>query len=210
MSDVEAIVAAPVTKSFTDAKGETVAVTFAVLKCNMLGEFKRVAEQAFNEARDAEIKRRTDAVLAAADGLAPYDRMRMILQIHDQAPKFELGAEVFTLEGSLKLLTMSARVNQPDMTEAKLAALLPFTHTTVQNLVLELIPAGLVSVEEQRMEFVLRARRKVELMLDSQDHGADWTRDMEAILESLYEVTGEPVPEKYGGPANPPVRDPSS
>gem|GEM_PF-4259393 len=90
--------------------------------------------------------------------------------------------------------------------------LLPFDQRLVESLVNELTPVATESAEEVRQEMVMQARRRLESAIDNAETGGHKAtlEGVRSALEPLYEVTGETVPAKYGGPAVPPVEPASA
>ena len=207
MRDVAEAFAEPVVKTLGGVE-----VKFHPLTFGILSQFEANAEREFTKAQQAETTRRLGEIAKYTEGMAPYDRGRLMLQLYDAAPEFNLVAAMGTIKGSLQLLTLAAKACDPAMTEERMGKLLPFDQRLVESLVNELTPVATESAEEVRQEMVLRARRRLEAAIDNA--GTDGHKatlaGIESALEPLYEVTGETVPAQYGGPAVPPVEPASA
>lgn len=207
MRDVAEAFAEPVVKTFGNVE-----VKFHPLTFGILAQFEANAEREFKSNLQAETSRRLTEIAANTEGMAPYDRGRLMLQLYDAAPAFDLVAAMSTVRGSLQLLTLAAKMCDPTMTEERMGKLLPFDQRLVESLVNELTPVGTESVEEVRQELVMMARRRLESAIDNAEHDGHKATlaGIESALEPLYEVTGEVVPERYGGSSVPPAESASS
>ena len=207
MRDVAEAFAEPVVKTLGGVE-----VKFHPLTFGILSQFEANAEREFTKAQQAETTRRLGEIAKYTEGMAPYDRGRLMLQLYDAAPEFNLVAAMGTIKGSLQLLTLAAKACDPAMTEERMGKLLPFDQRLVESLVNELTPVATESAEEVRQEMVMQARRRLESAIDNAETGGHKAtlEGVRSALEPLYEVTGETVPAKYGGPAVPPVEPASA
>jgi len=207
MRDVAEAFAEPVVKTLGGVE-----VKFHPLTFGILSQFEANAEREFTKAQQAETTRRLGEIAKYTEGMAPYDRGRLMLQLYDAAPEFNLVAAMGTIKGSLQLLALAAKACDPAMTEEQMGKLLPFDQRLVESLVNELTPVATESAEEVRQEMVMQARRRLESAIDNAETGGHKAtlEGVRSALEPLYEVTGETVPAKYGGPAVPPVEPASA
>jgi len=207
MRDVAEAFAEPVVKTLGGVE-----VKFHPLTFGILSQFEANAEREFTKAQQAETTRRLGEIAKYTEGMAPYDRGRLMLQLYDAAPEFNLVAAMGTIKGSLQLLALAAKACDPTMTEERMGKLLPFDQRLVESLVNELTPVATESAEEVRQEMVMQARRRLESAIDNAETGGHKAtlEGVRSALEPLYEVTGETVPAKYGGPAVPPVEPASA
>jgi len=180
-------------------------IKFEMFNFGLVAEFQRQQKRAFDEERAAEVQRRQAALSELViEGLSPFDRGRLLLQVYDSAPVFDLVAAMYDVDGSIELLTLCARKHQPEMTAAEMATLLPFSQAEVQMLVNALTPASVATEDERRVEMIAAARGRLARAIDEPTK----KKMRDAAVDSLgmlYEATGEQLPEKYGGQADPPA-----
>ena len=198
MADAADVLGEPVTKMLGGRE-----IKFEMFNFGLVAEFQRQQKRAFDAERHKETKRQKDA-LTEIEGLSPYDRGRLCIEIDNTGPQFDLIAAMFGVEGSIEMLALCARKYQPDMTAAQIGKLLPFSRAQVQKLVNELTPAALVTVDEQRSELIGTGRMRLEAALEQPTREKMREAGIKA-LETLYQATGEVLPEKYGGQVDPPA-----
>jgi len=163
MDELEKAMAAPVEKKLG---GET--VTFAQLTVEILTAFTVGARKRHKGLRAAEIAERRDELDLIKD-LSPYDHGRLMMEVCNSIPPFDLAAALQEIDGAAEVLTISAKVHDPAMTVARMRALLPFDVQIITDLVNELLPVGPVTPEEQQAETIRSARGRLTTALAQKD-----------------------------------------
>ena len=198
MDELSRVFAAPVSRQFGDREIVFAQFTFAIYQ-----PFERWAVAEHKRRRAERIKERLDALSERVEGLSPYDHGRLLLQVTEREPAFDLNAAMLTTEGTLRLLTTSAQVHDKKITEPVLAALLPMDQKFIVSLLDELTPTGPETADERRWELLRQARAKLEGMRPDSMMGSGAAVVADAV-KLLYEAAGEepPVAEGESPPAD--------
>ncbi len=196
MGELQTVLAGPVKKTFGDEE-----ITFAQFTFDMLREFETWAKGEWNKRRKAEIKERLDDLGAIPD-LSPFDRGKLGLEVYNSARLFDLAEAMYTLDGAVQLLALSAKVDHPAMTVERMRKLLPFQIETVHGLIDELTPVGPVSPQEQRDQQVRDARGRLESAVADKD-GEGCRAKLDDAIKMLYKALDEQQPGAPSPPADP-------